>query len=129
MQLELPFGKKKPVEPDAQWFADHRDRTAHIRNPVKVLYTDKQRRTFYTDECKGEFESLGDHDKDRRRILLWKVPSGNPYYRADKPPLLKIPFLAFSDETIEDTDEVLLPIIHEEMMDAARGYGAWKGHA
>lgn len=105
-------------DPDAQWFADHRDRTAHIRNPVKVLFTDKQRATHYVDECHNEFLSLGYHEKNRRRILLWKVPPDNPYYRADKPPILKIPFLAFSDETIEDTDEILLPILHEIMLNA-----------
>ncbi len=111
------------TDPDAQWFADHRDRTAHIRNPVKILHTDRQRATRYVDESEGEFWSLGEHDKDRRRILLWKVPADNPHYRADRPPILKIPFLAFADETIEDTDAVLLPIIHEIMMGGATKYG------
>jgi hypothetical protein len=127
MQLLTPL--KRNVDPDAQWFADHPERRARIRNAVKVLHIDKQRRTFYMDECKAEFEALGDHDKDRRRILLWKVPHDNPYYRADKPPLLKIPMLAFADETIEDSDAVLLPIIHDLMMDNAKRYGAWKGSA
>jgi len=31
---------------------------------------------------------------------------------------MKIPFLAFSDETIEDRDDILLPIIEEIMLDA-----------
>lgn len=110
--------KKTQNDPDAQWFADHGSRTAHIRNPVRVLHIDKQRHTFYDDECRAEFESLGYHEQDRRRILLWKVPPDNPHYRADKPPILKIPFLAFSDETIEDTDEILLPILHQIMVDA-----------
>lgn len=120
---------KKHIDLDAQWFADHPDRRAHIRLPTMILYTDKQRATRYIEECKGEFESLGDHYKPRRRILLWKVPHDNPYYRADKPPILKIPMLAFADESIEDTDAVLLPIIRELMMDNARRYGAWEGSA
>lgn len=113
----------KHVDPDAQFFATHPERRARIRKPVKVLYTDKQRATYYIDECKGEFESLGPHDKDRRRILLWKVPHDNPFYKADRPPILKIPMLAFADETIEDDDATLLPIIHELMVDNARRYG------
>jgi hypothetical protein len=92
--------------------------------PVKMLHIDKQRRTFYADECQAEFQSLGGHNKDRRWILLWKVPPDNPYYRADKAPILKIPMLAFGDESIEDTDAVLLPLIHDLMVDAARQYGA-----
>jgi hypothetical protein len=107
---------KTKYDPDAQWFAEHLDRRAHIRNPVKLLHIDKQRHTFYVDECLTEFESLGAHNKNRRRILLWKVPHDNPYYLADRPPILKIPMLAFADETIEDTDAVLLPIIHDLMV-------------
>ena len=107
-------------DPDAQWFSSYSDRQSHIRNPIKVLVTDKQRGTHYADELAGEFWSLGDHNKDRRRILLWKVPPTNPFYDPKKPAILKIPFLLFGDESVEDTDAVLLPILHEIMSDAAR---------
>lgn len=105
-------------DPDANWFKDHPDRQSHIRLPTRVLETDNQRATRYVEECRGEFWSLGDHDKDRRRILLWKVPATNPHYDPKKPAILKIPMLAFADETIEDTDAILLPIIHEIMVNA-----------
>ena len=104
--------------PDSQWFHSHPDRQSHIRNPIKILVTDKQRGTRYEDECAGEFWSLGDHNKDRRRILLWKVPVDNPFYDPKKPSILKIPMLAFADESIEDTDAILLSIIHEIMVNA-----------
>ena len=90
---------------DKAFFQRHADRRAHIRLP-------------YRDECAGEFFSLGDHQRARRRILLWRVPRNNPYYDKEKQPILKIPFLAFGDETIEDRDDVLLPIIEEIMQGA-----------
>ena len=90
---------------DRHFFAQHPDRQARIRLP-------------YADECKGEYWSLGDHNRARRRILLWRVPRDNPHYHQLKQPLLKIPFLAFADETIEDTDAVLLPLIHDIMLNA-----------
>ena len=105
---------------DGQWFSDHPDRAAHIRKPVMILETDKVRHvTRYVEECAGEFFSLGDHNKDRRRILLWKVPKDNVFYDPKKPQILKIPFLLFSDETVEDRDDVLLGIIHEIMLSKA----------
>lgn len=106
-------------DPDAQWFSSYPDRQSHIRNPIKILVTDKQRGTHYVDELAGEFWSLGEHNKDRRRILLWKVPKDNVFYDSRKPQILKIPMLAFADESIEDTDAILLPIIHEIMLDKA----------
>ena len=107
-------------DPDSQWFGQHPDRQSHIRNPIKILVTDKQRGTRYVEENEGEFFSLGDHDKDRRRILLWKVPPDNVFYDPKKPAILKIPFLLFSDETVEDRDDILLPIL-DEIMRNARG--------
>lgn len=97
---------------DAQFFADHPDRCAHIRATVADF------------ESRGEFWKLGTHDPSRRRILLWRVPKDNPYYQQGKQPLLKIPFLAFADEEIADRDDILLPIVHQTMQDAARHYGA-----
>lgn len=110
-------------DPDGQWFTDHKDRLAHIRLPVKVLFTDKQRATHYVDECEDEFRSLGDHKKDRRRIILWCIPKDSPFYNAKKPGILKIPFLLFADETVEDTDTILLPIVNEIMCAKAQEYG------
>ena len=83
---------------DKRFFEQHPDRMARIRLP-------------YQNECAGEFFGLGDHNRARRRILLWRVPQDNPYYDRGRQPVLKIPFLAFADETIEDRDDVLLPII------------------
>jgi hypothetical protein len=87
---------------DRHFFAQHPDRQAHIRLP-------------YLDECRGEFWALGEHNRTRRRIILWRVPRDNPYYDPSAPQLMKLPMLLFSDESVEDTDEVLLAIIHEIM--------------
>ena len=95
---------------DRDFFHRHPDRHAHIRLPFR-------------DEAAGEFFSLGDHQRERRRILLWCVPKQSPYYDKVHQPLLKIPFLAFSDETIEDTDEILLPIIETIMSEARNSMG------
>lgn len=94
---------------DEGFFRDHPDRRAHIR-------------TAYLGESEGEFWSLGEHERKRRRIILWRVPEGNPFYDPAKRALLKIPFLAYADETIEDTDAVLLPIIEEVMQNALENY-------
>lgn len=110
-------------DPDAQWFADHPDRKARIRKPLLTLHQDKQRRQWYDDECSVEFRSLGEHKKDRRRIILWKVPMDNLAYNPARPAILKIPMLLFSDETIEDRDDILLPIIDELMKEKAVEYG------
>ena len=100
------------IDPDARWFADHGDRQAHIRKPVKVLMADKKHHVVrYMDECEMEYQSLGDHNKDRRRILLWKVPPTNPFYDPKKPAILKIPAVLYADESVEDRDDILLPFI------------------
>ena len=49
-------------------------------------------------------------------MLLWRVPEGHPMKK--QYPFLKIPFLAFADETIEDDDKTLLPLIDQIMKDA-----------
>jgi len=111
------------LSPDAVFFREHPDRQTHIRMPLAAaLHKDKQRRVFYAPECEAEFQTLGDHDVSRRRIILWKVPLGNPYRQKMGPTILKIPFLAFADETIADTDAVLLPVIEEIMQEARRQY-------
>ena len=105
------------TDSDGQWFSAHPDRAAHIRKPIMQFEVDKKTHVSrYVDECAFEFTSLGDHNKDRRRILLWKVPKDNVFYDPKKPQILKIPFLLFSDETVEDRDDVLLGIIHEIML-------------
>jgi hypothetical protein len=105
---------------DAQFFKQHPDRYAHIREPRQVLVKLPSRQVKYVPEMQGEFWSLGDHNKDRRRILLWRVPEGHPAYDPKEVKILRIPFLLFSDESIEDTDAVLLPILHQIMTDAQR---------
>jgi hypothetical protein len=116
----VPYSSKSDPDEDAQWFASNPDRFAHIRTPRKILGSNRQRAFGYVDECILEFLSLGDHKAHRRRIILWRVPSDNLYYDPDKKPIIKIPLLLFSDETVEDTDEVLLPLIHSIMVDEAK---------
>lgn len=88
---------------DATYFRQHPDRKLHIRKA-------------YKDECRGEFWTLGDHEENRRRILLCRIDiEGKPLPDHQ---MMKIPFLAFSDEDIEDTDDILFPIVHEIMMSA-----------
>ena len=110
-------------DPDAQFFIDHPDRYAHIRPPRQVLVKSPQRGVGYRPECEGEFWSLGEHNKERRRILLWRVPESHPAYDPKAAKILRIPFLLFSDENVEDTDAILLPIIHRIMVDAAQKQG------
>ena len=92
---------------DKAFFEQHPERQAHIRLP-------------YKGESEGEFWSLGEHNRARRRILLWRVPANNPHYKEGEQPVLKIPFLAFADETLDDTDEILLPIVETIMSEAAQ---------
>lgn len=89
---------------DKGFFKQHFERKAHIRKP-------------YQGECEGEFWTLGEHERDRRRILLCRVDGRGAFLPDGK--IFKIPFLAFSDETIEDSDAILLPIIDEIMRNAA----------
>lgn len=88
---------------DKNFFRQHPRRKCHIRLP-------------YKEECAGEFWTLGDHQRARRRILLCRADVEGKFLPDGK--ILKIPFLAFFDESIEDSDEVLLPIVHQIMQDA-----------
>lgn len=88
---------------DKQFFNAYPDRQARIRMP-----------TPYNEEHRA-FNSLGDHPYHRRRILLYRVPPDNIHYNPKKQMILNIPFLAFADETIEDRDDILLPIIRTIM--------------
>jgi len=107
---------------DEQFFQIFPDRNYHIRKPVKEITIDKQRAAYIMDECEAEFRALGSHNKDRRRLLLYRVPHDSPWFDPQKPPILKVPFLMFADESIEDTDEVLAPILHGIMEDARNRY-------
>lgn len=102
---------------DAQFFQQHPDRQARIRLPGgPAPYRDKQRSVHLLSESELQFRSLGPHNKDRRRILVWRTPTDHPTHPNY---LMKIPFLAFADEEIADRDDVLLPIIHQIMKQAA----------
>lgn len=85
---------------DALFFVGHPTRMSHIRKP-------------YIGEHEAEFQTLGYHEFNRRRILLTRVDFERKFLPDNK--LLKIPFLLNADETVEDTDDVLLPIIEEVM--------------
>ena len=103
---------------DEQFFAAFPDRRCRIRPPEKRMEIDKQRAVRYLDECELEFRSLGPHEKQRRRIIVCRVPEGNPWYDPVQRKLLKIPFLLFGDETVEDNDATLMPILHGIMENA-----------
>lgn len=105
------------MDADAQFFQQHRDRQARIRLPGRELHKDQQRAVRYLDECELEFRHLGPHDPRRRRVIAFRTSADHPTHPST---ILKVPFLAFADETIEDRDDVLLPILAEIMMQAAR---------
>lgn len=95
------------TDEDERWFAQYPRRQWHIRKAWLL-------------EQAGEFMSLGFHDPERRRILMWKVPKGTPFMVGQ---IMKVPFLQFADETIQDTDAYLGPIWHQVMQDAAKEHG------
>lgn len=98
---------------DAQFFADHPDRRLRIREPRDL-------------ESEAEFRSLGPHQSHRRRVIVSRVPENRHARRMAKATgvdFMRIPFLLFADETVEDTDEVLAPILQEIMQNAAAEYG------
>jgi hypothetical protein len=94
------------LDPDILFFREHRDRQVRIRPAVG-------------NEEDAAFKSLGPHNIDRRRIIVLRVPN-DARMAAGK--LMKIPYLLFDDTTVEDTDEILLPLVHQVMMEAAKGY-------
>ena len=96
---------------------DHPSRRAHIRLPGgPTIHRDQQRAVRYLSECELEFRSLGPHDKGRRRIIAYRLPADHETHPNH---IMKIPFLAFADESIEDNDQVLLPIVLKIMVEAA----------
>ena len=104
------------TDQDAQFFTDHPDRRARIRPPAKVAHRDSQRAVRYLDECELQFRSLGPHDGRRRRIIAYRLPADHPTHPNH---ILKIPFLLFADETVEDDDRTLLPIVQQIMVQEA----------
>ena len=111
------------MDEDAQFFTEHPDRYAHIREPKLQLVKLPSRQVKYVPEMSGEFWSLGEHKKERRRILLWRVPPNHPSFDPNEMKILRIPFLLFSDESIADTDANLLPVLHQIMLDQAKKQG------
>ena len=106
------------MDADARFFLQHPDRKARIRLPGRELHKDQQRAVRYLTEAEIQFRSLGPHDPRRRRIIAFRTPADHPTHPNT---ILKVPFLAFADESISDDDETLLPILAEIMMQAARG--------
>ena len=90
---------------DGTYFKRYPARRYHIRNA-------------YKHECRGEFFSLGPHDENRRRIILTRVDALQEPLPNNQ--VMKIPFLAFADETIEDDDGILFPIVRDIMADALK---------
>lgn len=102
------IGNPPPIAfEDECFFADFPDRKIRIR------------RAFSDKEFEREFRSLGLHSPARRRIIVARVaPHVAKIYKRE---LIAIPFLAGIDETIEDRDDILLPILDEIMRDARNG--------
>ena len=82
-----------------------------------TIHRDQQRAVRYLSEEELAFRSLGPHDKSRRRIIAYRLPTDHPQAPNH---IMKIPFLAFADETISDDDATLLPILDGIMKQAAR---------
>ncbi len=93
---------------DEHFFAAYRDRKFRIRET-------------YEGENEAEFRTLGPHREDRRRIIAMRAKGR--LARARGISIMRIPFLLFADETVEDRDDILEPIVAEIMKDAARKYG------
>lgn len=103
----------KPVmlDTDELFFRQHPDRQALIRSAG-------------ADEQNAEFLSLGPHDRTRRRIICWRVPADvRAPFVSWRGKIVRIPFLAFADESIESSDAVLMPLIAGIMEQAAEHHG------
>lgn len=98
---------------DVDFFTANPTRQARLRKPVLQPVKDNQRAVRYQDEFAREFWQLGSHKRDRRRVVVLKTE------HQGKQTLLPIPFLLNDGEVLEDTDDVLLPLV-AEIMSAAR---------
>lgn len=103
------------IDQDAHFFTQHPTRQSRIRLPSKVAHRDQQRAVRYLDEEELPFRSLGPHDPRRRRIIAYRLPADHLSHPNH---IMKLPMLAFSDESIRDDDETLLPIVHSIMLQA-----------
>lgn len=93
---------------DETYFRRYPDRRYHIRNA-------------YKGEHVGEFLTLGPHEENRRRIILCRVDAmQEPLLYNGKEVVQKLLFLAFADESIEDDDDTLFPIVRDIMADALK---------
>ena len=92
-----------PVNDDVIWFKQRQRRQARIRRPAGT-------------EFSLSFEMLGMHDDTRRHVVVARCPKTAYTPRG----LMRVPFLANGDETIEDSDEVALRILDELMKAAAK---------
>lgn len=107
---------------DEEFFTVYPDRNYRIRKPIKQITIDKQRAAHFAEEFEAEFQSLGPHKRDRRRIIIYRIPRDSPWFDPAKQLLMPVPMLAFADETIEDNDATLAPIFHGIMEDARARY-------
>lgn len=88
---------------DMIFFKEHQDRRLRIRPPFEGEYT-------------TEFRGFGMHEEHRRRVIVSRIPAGMA--KRHNVDFMRIPFLLFADETVEDTDAILAPTLHEIMMEA-----------
>jgi hypothetical protein len=93
---------------DKMFFGEYPDRKFRLREPIG-------------DEYEREFIQLGMHEKHRRRIIVFRIAAG--LAKRHGVDFGRIPFLLFADETVEDTDAVIGPILREIMGEAAKAYG------
>jgi len=99
------------MDTDEVFFAKFPRRQSRIREP-------------FGNESESDFLSLGDHNRDRRRIIAWKVPQNiNIPYKHMAGKVIRVPFLAFADEEIANDDETIMPILNEIMMEGAKEHG------
>lgn len=91
---------------DGDWFRLRPSRKYHIRH-------------CYNGENEAEFRTLGAHEERRRRVILTRVDALQEPLPDHK--VLKIPFLVFADESIEDEDDIIFPIVRDIMTEALKG--------
>lgn len=98
------------IDTDEQFFKQHTDRRARVRKARD-------------GEFKGEFASLGPHEPNRRYVIVWKT---DPVPGFSRGRVLKTPFIATADESIEDSERVARELLDGAMRQAAVSYGMVK---